>query len=940
MAMPENAYGLDNITGITRQVSLLEAQYDLDGDRSIPPLPTTGDTATPTPATNTEFPTKPTPPHPTAVRYSRSSRKLYAILICIEWHSKAFADETVPHELWNALFHITLVMAAAKDGRWLLLPPMLASASVSSIPSKDHQRSNDLNLTTSPLIQPSQVNFPVTGAEVEPTPTATHACMATTHTTGRDMAFGGGVYSGESIIHSGELEVYSGASASQPHIAEIAAISTTSRDELDLHITTQAQCCNDTLCSSGRPCSRTVAGALESIGTGTGPISGTMLGMELQRLPTELLHTILMHLSCHQSSLLKASCSCRRLYAVGVCIIYSNPHISTPLSLARFVHILGAATPVLPGRWSDLHSGTEATTNTIHRQRVQDNLWTHSHVPMHASMVKKITFEPGLRGSLGTHSTTPHMAEMDTIRIAHSSVFRYLVHAQGLEASSSMADMPHSPHTDPQSSLHGHAEIHGQPSIPIQQSTSPVADPIFYSLSALCAHLTEMEEHGAPHSSITQEYISMIRNNPTTEGLSWHRIPSTSLVLTLLLQACRQWVYHTPEWRGFGMSVDKAYTVVMYLLKMMETSQAVLRANGVGSRVIRSVRHLLRSRCRVALGLMSKVLLLQVQFITMSAQRLLDCYCLIYYRALGISQSLSVTHLVAIMRGQGEHHLMGHVGGVEEDMSDEDSHLRTDAVVERVVFPFSDTSGSSIELSDQGDNTADEDYASIQMIPLLAQVDPILSDVGHGLVETALMDTVDTGIDSNAISGPIAPLDDEVDLGETNTDVDVAVEDYASSLRNDGEHSQDNHDEHGSQNNWNYDRYKRDTTPSVMNIQAANKIHRTIAALFQRQVSVNTSAPAAEWLSTLRDAVRVFPPTSTHGDMDEMLRQLSNIEFELLKPGGLEIARWVVWLKEIEIWNVTSRQMDPVKDLLRHSMAKIDTLRSVQFTAAAMLVLL
>ncbi|KAJ1330222.1 hypothetical protein BSLG_009641 [Batrachochytrium salamandrivorans] len=830
MAMPENAYGLDNITGITRQVSLLEAQYDLDGDRSIPPLPTTGDTATPTPATNTEFP----------LSQHRPTPQLYA---------------TPDHP-----------ESSAKDGRWLLLPPMLASASVSSIPSKDHQRSNDLNLTTSPLIQPSQVNFPVTGAEVEPTPTATHACMATTHTTGRDMAFGGGVYSGESIIHSGELEVYSGASASQPHIAEIAAISTTSRDELDLHITTQAQCCNDTLCSSGRPCSRTVAGALESIGTGTGPISGTMLGMELQRLPTELLHTILMHLSCHQSSLLKASCSCRRLYAVGVCIIYSNPHISTPLSLARFVHILGAATPVLPGRWSDLHSGTEATTNTIHRQRVQDNLWTHSHVPMHASMVKKITFEPGLRGSLGTHSTTPHMAEMDTIRIAHSSVFRYLVHAQGLEASSSMADMPHSPHTDPQSSLHGHAEIHGQPSIPIQQSTSPVADPIFYSLSALCAHLTEMEEHGAPHSSITQEYISMIRNNPTTEGLSWHRIPSTSLVLTLLLQACRQWVYHTPEWRGFGMSVDKAYTVVMYLLKMMETSQAVLRANGVGSRVIRS----------------------------------------------------------------GEHHLMGHVGGVEEDMSDEDSHLRTDAVVERVVFPFSDTSGSSIELSDQGDNTADEDYASIQMIPLLAQVDPILSDVGHGLVETALMDTVDTGIDSNAISGPIAPLDDEVDLGETNTDVDVAVEDYASSLRNDGEHSQDNHDEHGSQNNWNYDRYKRDTTPSVMNIQAANKIHRTIAALFQRQVSVNTSAPAAEWLSTLRDAVRVFPPTSTHGDMDEMLRQLSNIEFELLKPGGLEIARWVVWLKEIEIWNVTSRQMDPVKDLLRHSMAKIDTLRSVQ----------
>ncbi|KAJ1336784.1 hypothetical protein BSLG_006887 [Batrachochytrium salamandrivorans] len=635
MAMPENAYGLDNITGITRQVSLLEAQYDLDGDRSIPPLPTTGDTATPTPATNTEFPTKPTPPHPTAVRYSRSSRKLYAILICIEWHSKAFADETVPHELWNALFHITLVMAAAKDGRWLLLPPMLASASVSSIPSKDHQRSNDLNLTTSPLIQPSQVNFPVTGAEVEPTPTATHA-------------------------------------------SEIAAISTTSRDELDLHITTQAQCCNDTLCSSGRPCSRTVAGALESIGTGTGPISGTMLAT----------------------------------------------HISTPLSLARFVHILGAATPVLPGRWSDLHSGTEATTNTIHRQRVQDNLWTHSHVPMHASMVKKITFEPGLRGSL-----------------------------------------------DPQSSLHGHAEIHGQPSIPIQQSTSPVADPIFYSLSALCAHLTEMEEHGAPHSSITQEYISMIRNNPTTEGLSWHRIPSTSLVLTLLLQACRQWVYHTPEWRGFGMSVDKAYTVVMYLLKMMETSQAVLRANGV----------------------------------------------------------------------RGEHHLMGHVGGVEEDMSDEDSHLRTDAVVERVVFPFSDTSGSSIELSDQGDNTADEDYASIQMIPLLAQVDPILSDVGHGLVETALMDTVDTGIDSNAISGPIAPLDDEVDLGETNTDVDVAVEDYASSLQ---------------------------------------------ASLCQYE---RASCRVA---LTLRDAVRVFPPTSTHGDMDEMLRQLSNIEFELLKPGGLEIAGW------------------------------------------------
>ncbi|XJO78406.1 hypothetical protein BDV3_002851 [Batrachochytrium dendrobatidis] len=85
-------------------------------------------------------------------------------------------------------------------------------------------------------------------------------------------------------------------------------------------------------------------------------------------------------------------------------------------------------------------------------------------------------------------------------------------------------------------------------------------------------------------------------------------------------------------------------------------------------------------------------------------------------------------------------------------------------------------------------------------------------------------------------------------------------------------------------------------------------------------------------ITNLREAVSTFPPTPVNGETVEMLQHASGIEYDIFEPGGHEISRWISWLKQIETWHVASRQMEPVKSLLRQSMIKIDCLRNVQRT--------
>ncbi|KAI8925277.1 hypothetical protein BC831DRAFT_461738 [Entophlyctis helioformis] len=113
--------------------------------------------------------------------------------------------------------------------------------------------------------------------------------------------------------------------------------------------------------------------------------------------------------------------------------------------------------------------------------------------------------------------------------------------------------------------------------------------------------------------------------------------------------------------------------------------------------------------------------------------------------------------------------------------------------------------------------------------------------------------------------------------------------------------------------------------------------HRPSLLIFIGSASSSAASPipaepvlAALPISTLRDALLTFPPTSINGEMVEHLHRITEMDYDLREPGGTELKLWVSWLNETIRWHTASKQMDPVKDLLRGSMHKIDQLRGVQ----------
>jgi hypothetical protein len=166
----------------------------------------------------------------------------------------------------------------------------------------------------------------------------------------------------------------------------------------------------------------------------------------------------------------------------------------------------------------------------------------------------------------------------------------------------------------------------------------PAPNRLFYALARSFPNLKRMEE-------VNIVAINRTALENSSRELLAELIPPISTNLTNLLKSCQKWIKEFPEWEGLKDDIGDAMDTCVFLLEQYEGQFRPIWYP-LGSDIVRSTKQAVMSQCKSVLNSASTSLLLQVRFITSSSQRLLDSYCLIYYGALRISQTLDVDALI------------------------------------------------------------------------------------------------------------------------------------------------------------------------------------------------------------------------------------------------------------------------------------------------------
>ncbi|KAJ3196719.1 hypothetical protein HK101_007951 [Irineochytrium annulatum] len=228
--------------------------------------------------------------------------------------------------------------------------------------------------------------------------------------------------------------------------------------------------------------------------------------------------------------------------------------------------------------------------------------------------------------------------------------------------------------------------------------------------------------------------------------------------------------------------------------------------------VVAELREMARMKCRRILSAISTVVLTEVQFITASAQRLLNSYCMIYYRALAQANALNLSMVLKSLREAA-------------DAEEKTGNLIPETVAGRIL--------QSLRL--------------IFHTPL-----PTVRDGDHNT-------------DAEPDTSPISPSPKLPPLAilESRTTLREALLSFS---------------------------------PSTLNPETADLISQLL----------DRGGEGLEGMSGADDV-----------DVDAFLE-------------AVEMAKCLRWLGEVVRWQRAGRQMEPVKELLRVSMGRIERLRSVQ----------
>jgi hypothetical protein len=354
-------------------------------------------------------------------------------------------------------------------------------------------------------------------------------------------------------------------------------------------------------------------------------------------------------------------------------------------------------------------------------------------------------------------------------------------------------------------------------------TTEHLVHPLFYSLAEKLPNCSTFEEFGYHKETINPKEEQKFYTVP---GRSFKitRIPSSSMNLTFLLRACQKWIKESPEWDGLKACPTECLATCTLLLTWLQGEYHPIW-HRVGGDAVRHVKPLINSLVRSFLAHIYSTLLLQVRFITGNSQRLLDCYCLIYYRVLSIAQGLDVMGLAEAM------------GCPKPNESN---------IVTTSQF-------------------------------LLHQQQEMLSEAERSLSEV-LLEAKDS----------LTPRSSQSSVAS------VAL---------------------------------------TTNQDAARNVYECLILIFHFRIPANLHSsktfprvPA----ELLKEILITFPPSTINAETVELITRLLQHPLDPQDPTTPLLETWYEWLRELVQWHDASKEMEPVKELLRKSMSKIDQLRAIQ----------
>jgi hypothetical protein len=361
-------------------------------------------------------------------------------------------------------------------------------------------------------------------------------------------------------------------------------------------------------------------------------------------------------------------------------------------------------------------------------------------------------------------------------------------------------------------------------------SNGQLVHPIFYAFAHLTNDETIFEEYSynkEPRSS------QAVREPFVQSNLEISQIHSSSLTLQTLLKACRKWDMKYPEWSGTKWFLGDSLQTCILLMEWFQGDFYPIW-HLLGGETVRLVRPLIQRQCRALLSHIYSTLLLQVRFITSNSQRLLDCYCVIYYRVLSVAQILNVEGLLDAI---GE---------------------------ENLVVP------ETVGLRDRTPDNLSQPLLNRTLVNLPNEINE------NQILITELPE-------SRSHTNPIRVIDQTKTLSEVQK---LAVNIYKSLIM-------------------------------IFHLRIPSEV---------RAVEGIPIVP----LSTLTEILVTFPPSSVNKETVEFIEPLSKTQLPHDHIQAPVLNKWCKWLGEIVKWNDASIEMDPVKELLRKSMDKIDFLRTIQ----------
>ncbi|KAI8834081.1 hypothetical protein BJ741DRAFT_610911 [Chytriomyces cf. hyalinus JEL632] len=333
--------------------------------------------------------------------------------------------------------------------------------------------------------------------------------------------------------------------------------------------------------------------------------------------------------------------------------------------------------------------------------------------------------------------------------------------------------------------------------------------------------------------------------NPSSNTQARPRIPTDSLMdparlLTNLLHLYRRLL---SIFSDFGISPPKAYDSLIVLLSLFQSRELSFWA-GTSEASFESVKSLVFAQLRPILNAMSTAILIEVQYITLSSQRLLDTYCMMYYRALAYANSLNLSLVLDILQ---------------------------EAARAKHLFE-SCTTSSAAGHSDSQPTCASSAERILQAMQLMFHRNPFNLPRAQQPYSTP------------------EPL-------ESDNQVHV--------------HLSNNHDLDSTEE----EPKDFDSIGGLLSSRSA--LREGILSFAPGSMNSETAEFIEELLDPMGDLEVMLKNEDASGSLDEYER-------------AMEMAKCIRWMKEVVRWQKAGKQMEPVKDLLRRSMARIDRLRMVQ----------